>query len=289
MNAALRQALDEVWIAPDGQRAKVGAVEVEAPSARRMAERLGRELYQRFHAGSADSDEDKPDPELEAALAEATPHRTSPLPAQSVGDGVALIDGVRVRVPVTGSEILLPAARPALSPGHYLVDAPTGRIRGGPVLRVYLNVDGPVEAPARWHDVLTALNAAGVTYRAKVLSTPGGYPRRDAMVVYLGPGDWSAATLIRDAAAGRPGVGREHSLFAHPLAPGIAIAWDPDDRRPGRRNLSFGEHRTRVTAEALLLGTDRSAALTECLTAASIDPANPARNHDSPALPELGL
>jgi hypothetical protein len=198
---------------------------------------------------------------------------------------------------LTGPEVFLPAARPALSPGHYLVDGPTGRLRGTPILRVYLHLHSPAEAPARWHDILTALNDASVRYRAKIISTPGGYPRWDAMVVYLGPGHWHAAALIRDAAAGRPGVGRESSLFAHPLASGVAAAWDPNDPRPGHRGMSFGEHRARATAEALLRDadsdtdsdTDLATGLAECFTAASIDPVRPARNNDSPGLPDLGL
>jgi hypothetical protein len=294
--AALVEALAGVWVAPDRRRARLGDTELEAPSARRMTERLARELYQRLHAGNAGRDHSERSPALETALAEATPHRTSPtalaLPAEGAGDGVVLIDGLRVRVPpelLTGPELLLPAARPALSPGHYLVDAPAGRIHGAPILRIYLHLHGPADAPARWHDVLAALNDAGVTYRAKIISTPGGYPRRDAMVVYLGPGHWHAATLIRDAATGRPGVGREASLFAHPLAPGVAAAWDPHDPRPGHRGMSFGEHRARATADALLRNTDLATGLAECFTAASIDAVRPARNYDSPALPDLGL
>jgi hypothetical protein len=293
---ALMEALAGVWVAPDGRQARLGDAELEAPSARRMAERLGREVYQRLHAGNKGDEDDERNPALEAALTEATPHRTSPIavvrPTDGAADGVVLIDGLRVRIPpdmLTGPEILLPAARPALSPGHYLVDAPTGRIRGAPILRIYLHLHSPAEAPARWHDILTALNGAGVTYRAKIISTPGGYPRRDAMVVYLGPGHWHAATLIRDAATGRPGVGQESSLFAHPLAPGIAAAWDPDDPRPGRQGMSFGEHRARATAEALLRNTDLATGLAECFTAASIDAVRPARNHNSPSLPDLGL
>ncbi|MEV6846573.1 T3SS effector HopA1 family protein [Actinoplanes sp. NPDC051411] len=294
--AALVEALADVWVAPDGRQAGLGGTQLEAPSARRMAERLGQELYQRLHAGSVDGDHGRRDSTLEAALAEATPHRTSPIartrPVDGAGEGVVLIDGLRVRVPpamLTGPEMLLPAARPALSPGHYLVDGPTGRMHGGPILRVYVHLRDPADAPARWHDVLTALNDAGVTYRAKIVSKAGGYPRRDAMVVYLGPGHWQAAGLIRDTVDGRPAVGPECSLFAHRLAPGVAAAWDPDDPRPGRRGMSFGEHRARATAEALLSDADLAAGLAECFTAASIDAARPARNHDSPSLPDLGL
>jgi hypothetical protein len=294
--AALMEALADVRIAPDQRQARLGSTELQAPSARRMAELLGHELYRRLHSGNTADDQGERDPALEAVLAEATPHDTSPtvatLPADDAEDGVVLIDGLRVRIPralLTGRQILLPAARPALSPGHYLVDGPTGRIHGTPILRVYLHLHAPAEAPARWHDVLTALNDAGVTYRAKVVSTPEGYPRRDAMVVYLGPGHWHAATLVRDAAAGRPGVGRALSLFAHPLALGIAAGWDPADQRSGHRNMSFGEHRARATAEALLRDTDLATSLAECYTAARIDAVQPARNQNSPAVPEIGL
>jgi hypothetical protein len=289
--AALVDALADFWVAPHGRQARLADQELEAPSARRMAEQLGNALYQRLHAGSTGNHHDEPDPDLEAAIAEATPHRTTPVAVRPAADGVAVIDGLRVRVPndlLTGPEILLAACRPALSPGHYLVDGPTGRIRGNPILRVYLHLHSLSDAPARWHEVLTTLNRAGVTYRAKILSTPN-YPRRDAMVVYLGPGHWHAAALIRDAAADRPGVGRESSLFAHPLAPGIAAAWDPVDPRPGYRDMSFGEHRARATAEALLRDIDLATALADSFTAASVDAMKPARNQDSPALPDLGL
>jgi hypothetical protein len=293
---ALMETLAGVWVAPDRRRARLGDTDLEAPSARRLAELLGRELYRRLHAGNAGEGNGERSPVLEAALAWATPHDTSPvarvLPADDAGDGVMLIDGLRVRVPLellTGPEVFLPAARPALSPGHFLVDAPTGRIQGAPILRIYLHLRGPDDAPARWHDVLVALNAAGVTYRAKILSTPEAYPRRDAMVVYLGPGNWHAATLIRDTAAGQPGLGRECSLFAHPLAPGVAAAWNPDDRRPGHRGMSFGEHRTRAAAEALLHPAGLATGLAECFTAASIDVTRPARNRNSPGRPDLGL
>jgi hypothetical protein len=306
--AALVEALASVWVSADGRGARIGDLEIDSPSARRMAERLGQELYQRLHAGHAEGGLGERDPALEASLAEATPHLYSPLTAEKVADGVALIDGVRVRLPpdmLAGPDLLLPAARPALSPGHYLVDGPTGRIKGGPILRVYVHLLSPSDAADRWHDVLAALNDAGVTYRAKVVSTPGGYPRRDALVVYLGPGHWEAAAVVRDAASGRPGVGRECSLFAHPLAPGIAIAWNPADPRAAYRGMSFGEHRARVAAEALLRNADRgtgvelgagvdgkaglAGALAECFRAAAVDAVAPARNRDSPALPALGL
>ena len=74
----------------------------------------------------------------------------------------------------------------------------------------------------------------------------------------------------------------------HALGEGFAAfqqAWNPADPRTGYRGMSFGEHRARVTADALV----RAIGLSECFEAASIDPAAPARNGDSPALPGLGL
>lgn len=275
MIAALVEALAGVRVARDGLSASLDGTEFEAPPV------LRSRLYRTLHAGNANDEPGERDPAFEDVLSAATPHRTTPVTMTDPVGGVVVIEGLRVRVPSRMATIS--AARPNLSPGHFLVDGPHGRVDGGPILRVYLHLDGPSHAPDRWHDVLETLNDAGFSYRAKIVSTPGGYPRRDAMVVYLGPGNWHAAGLVREVAAGKPGVGGEHSLFAHPTAPGIAVAWNPDD--PG---LSFGEHRARATAEAVLRG-DFPASLAECFTAAGIDPANPARNLDSPPLPELGL
>src|SRR5262249_37668667 len=82
--------------------------------------------------------------------------------------------------------VRLPAARPGLSPGFFLVDGSRGTTEPGPVLRVYLHLDGPDDAVRLWDTTLRHLEGAAVRYRAKVTSSRRLFPRRDGLVVYLG-------------------------------------------------------------------------------------------------------
>ncbi|MGE6955117.1 T3SS effector HopA1 family protein, partial [Staphylococcus capitis] len=242
---------------------------------------------------------------------EATPHRSTPtvvLPAPGLGSDergrvAGVVDGLRVWLPSTlvaeasqlPATVELSAVRPALSPGFFLVDGPSGRRHQAPLARVYVHLRRPEDAAPVWHRVLTRLNESGVVYRAKIASAPRFFPRQDALVVYLGRGSWDAAVQIRDVVQDLGArVGDTSSIFTHVLAPGVSLAWEPADSRPGYEGLSFGEHRCKAVAEALVAvatGTAPSVdeALRDTMTAAAIDPECPARNHDSPGLPDIGL
>ncbi|AGP61345.1 hypothetical protein M271_49920 [Streptomyces rapamycinicus NRRL 5491] len=224
---------------------------------------------------------------------------------------VLLLDGVKVAVPqehcapevpiTTGLlSVRLPAMRPRLSPGFFLADGSRGRRAATPVLRVYVNIQQVHAAPAVWGAVLTVLEDAHAVYRAKVSSAPDLFPRRDALVVYLPPESWGAVATVASAVAGLPGVGTDTSPFTHQLAPGVSIAWEPEDRRPGQAGMSFGEHRASAVAEGLAAEAavtrtsgvrgelSRERAVAKALTDAGIDPGQPARNTGSPDIPELG-
>jgi hypothetical protein len=76
-------------------------------------------------------------------------------------------------------------------------------------------------------------------------------------------------------------------VFAEPVGPGVAIAFEPSDARPAMRGFSFGEHRAAALAEGLARHatklaagepSDVRAAVAQALVEAAIDPANPARN-----------
>ncbi|WP_420903238.1 T3SS effector HopA1 family protein [Streptomyces clavuligerus] len=162
------------------------------------------------------------------------------------------------RAPAPRSPWNCPAVRPALSPGFLLVDGGTGLPAGGAgdrPLRLYAHITDADAAPAVWGTVLLTLADQDLPYRAKVLSRPWSYPRRDALVVYLhgphaerGP----AARALTAALADVPGVGDTTSLFAHRTGPGTALAWDPDDERPAHRGTSFGQHRSAAVAEGIV-------------------------------------
>ena len=307
----LQGVLDDVRIAPDASRATVLDREVEATGPREMKRLLAGALYERVHAG-ARVRELPPrlrDPDLEARLAAVVPVRTlrvrvpllspaQPVPGSEGRRVLVGLAGLRVWVPAGSVEahdrdrawepgaradVVVPAVRPAVSPGFLFVDRSTVEASG--VQRVYVNVAEPERAPEVWGRVLEHLEGAGLSFRAKVLSAKDLYPRRDAVVVYLSSRDASAARGLADEVAGLDGVGTEVSRFAHRLAPGVATAAEPRDHRRGMQGLSFGEHRATVIATALVESAasphERPARVLAALVEAGVDPADLARNSPS--------
>ncbi|MGW2041354.1 T3SS effector HopA1 family protein [Streptomyces virginiae] len=181
----------------------------------------------------------------------------------------------------------MPSARPGLSPGFFLVDGSTPRRGGCDVLRLYVNVTNVDDAIGVWGAALSFLEERGLPYRAKVLSAPELYPRRDALVVYLDGELAPVAPELAAALGDMPGIGADTSSFVEELRPGIATAWEPTDPHSGRQGLSFGQHRASVLATALVDSSDTPEAaertVVERFTEAGIDPANPARNLPSAA------
>lgn len=308
LDARLSAALRTVLVAADLRTAWVAGHEVSADGAAALRALLSRKLYEILHTGR-DASGDGPartlrDPAAEAALTRATPHREVLVSGvRSAADTrVVELDGLRVRVPgdlplTVGArgavQLRLPAVRPALSPGFFLADGSAGRPGPGSVLRVYVRVPDTGAARELWGAVLGALEERAVRYRAKVISHEGGLPRNDGLVVYLGPESYGAVGAVTEAAGQAAAEGPAGaSVFARPVAPGVAVAWEPDDRRPGMRGLSFGEHRAAVLAraftDAVSAGRDRPAPdeLAAALRAANADPADPARNLDSGPWPD---
>lgn len=230
-----------------------------------------------------------PEADAEKGATTDSPHATVTSPALSVAADLretaarpATADGD------THVTVYIPAARPALSPGFFLADGSLGRPAKGAVLRLYTHVTEVGYAPGVWRTVLTALEEARVPYRAKISSSPLLYPRRDALVVYLGADALHAVDTVREAVHDIPGLGAQTSPFADEIAPGFAAAWEPDDNRPGHRAMSFGEHRSAAVAAGLtahrLTPTHPSAAaaVAAALTEAGVDPAHPARSLGRP-------
>ncbi|MBA0053550.1 hypothetical protein E0L36_22520 [Streptomyces sp. AJS327] len=310
----LMSALADVTVEADGLQATVGSEELTAKTANELSRKLGSALYQQLHANMGEQDKhrqrDLRDDALESRFSDAMPHRTTVLHGELVSSDaesetlVARLDGVRVVVPRDRVEeetadrvaFRIPAPRPALSPGFFLTDGSRGRTTGAEqTLRLYFHLTGPEHAPAVWGTVLSRMEDLGIRYRTKISSSPKFYPRRDGMVVYLGPDAWHTAGEIAAAATGLPGVGETTSPFVHRIANGVGASWEPEDNRAGKRGLSFGEHRSQVVAEAMVthaLRQDTSSlesAIAEALFDADTDPLAPARNLSSPALPAIGL
>lgn len=309
LSAALRAAVGGISVAEDGVSATVDGHELSADDPRALESLLAGALYETWHAGRREGSENLPrqlrDAEFEQALGGAVPHGHTSVgvlvhaaPARSaagVTEAVVERDGVRIRIAgesgdwVPGDRITLrvPAARPALSPGFFLVDGSTpGSGSGGATLRLYVHLTDSRSAVSVWGRVLGHLEEREVPYRAKVLSSRLLYPRRDALVVYLDEDARAAVTGLAEAIAGSPGVGEETSVFTHRLGPGVAVAWEPEDRRQPMQGLSFGQHRASAVAKAVLesrkSGNSVERELLSRFAEANIDPADPARNSTSP-------
>lgn len=315
LSPRLRAALDELHIDPAAHSVTVGDETIAHDSPLRLRQELGGALYRHWHSGAGRLVDDRDlrrDYRFEDLLREATPHRNSKTPAvvksallDSPFGRHALFDVGRVRLQIPESEgpnplpaigtrttLDLPAIRPALSPGFYLVNGSAG----GPVdaahlLRVYLHIDESSMAPAVWHAVLVYLEGNGATYRAKVLAKASGYPRRDAIVVYLGKEAWPHVAGVIASVQHLPGRNPEYSVLTVSIAEGVACAWEPQDARIGWDRMSFGQHRTAIIAAAISShvfdGADLHAAVADALIEGNVDPAAPHRNSESPVV-DLG-
>ncbi|MEV4319547.1 T3SS effector HopA1 family protein [Actinocrispum sp. NPDC049592] len=308
--AALAEALRSADIDPVRLTARFGDRRVSAGSPAELRGKLASALYDMLHVGrdkpGGQRPRDHQDEDFESRLRSVVPHAHTLAPASIVdhspATGIATVElaGVRVRLPVSGTpragqHVLLKVdcVRPRLSPGFLLVEGSAGNGLGdGPILRVYMHLADARHAVRLWSAVLGRLELLAVPYRAKITSTRAGLPRRDGLVIYLGPRAWHAAREVAAAVADLPGLGRSISLYASPLGPGVATAWEPDDSRAGFRGRSFGEHRSLAIATGLLAhAQDPSicleARLTAALTAANIVAGRPSHNTTSPSLPDI--
>lgn len=287
--------------------ATAGQRELRADSPLELRRLLSTALYDQLHAGRGEwrpaVSRELVDEDFEARLRGVVPHSHTLVVAsvREVFDGgvVAALDGVRVRLPVSdvdtvtvGQDVLVrvDCVRPRRSPGFLLVEGTAGHGLGdGPVLRVYVNVRTADAAADVLGATLETLERLAVPYRAKVASVRAGLPRRDAAVVYLGRRAWHAAHVVAAAVQDVAGRGDPVSSYARRLGPGVSMAWEPADHRPGYRGLSFGEHRSLVLSTALLdhakaPSSSPESAVEKEFVLAGIDPHAPFRNVTSPDL-----
>ncbi|WP_331750208.1 MULTISPECIES: T3SS effector HopA1 family protein [unclassified Streptomyces] len=322
LSAGLASLLASVAVAPGGTTATVADRTVRARTPAGLERELGTALYETFHTGHPWTAGARPplalqDTALVAALSNEIPHlrveRTVPLAQQASGsprarpvppaalrpgvashDLVVSLDGVRVRCPgrrvtpdwgVGTARVELTPERASLSPGFFSVLGTCEPTPGKPLLRVYVHPADSRAAVPLWGRVLRRLEDSQAAYQAKVLSLPSAHPRRDGLVVYLGHGSWHHCHDVAEALQNQSDTAAGTSVFARRLAPGVAIAWEPDDARPQMRGLSFGQHRAAVLARALVRAGQRHlspARAAEALREARIDPLAPYRNTGSP-------
>ncbi|WP_022881670.1 T3SS effector HopA1 family protein [Gryllotalpicola ginsengisoli] len=155
-----------------------------------------------------------------------------------------------------------------------------------PTVRCYLNLL-PEAAPRVFAAATAALEASALVFAGKLLDNPRNFGRPDAAVFYAGRRDAAALarTMLAMRADAPEAFGAEVPGFTREFAPGVAIADDPG------AGVSFGLHRCRLVAEALIAAGDgdpheRLGAIITTMLAAGVDPARP---HLGPGLPEFDL
>ncbi|PPH98202.1 hypothetical protein C5C56_11375 [Rathayibacter sp. AY1D1] len=298
-----RSVLDEAVISVDAARlrAEVDGTVIEATGPIELRARLAATVYTHLHlrnpllgetAGGDGQD-------LAPRLIDAIPHRTvlQPAPSGVLGSAtvqreerrVVELGRVRVLVPEVDlvrsadgavAGVRLPSWRTRTTPGYLLALGPMGLDPADRVVRLSLVADSAEDALALWGPLLEALAASGARHQAKALSDPRAFPRSDALVVYL-PADSAddVARRVTPLLDARPSPRTAVSAFAERLADGLAYAEDPADERSSYRGLSFGQHRSRVLAEALLRSSAETIpaadAWADAARAARIDPDRP--------------
>lgn len=189
-----------------------------------------------------------------------------------------------------GAEVALrvPGNAPDLMPGfHTLLRGRDSGTRGSTwVVRLYWNLTS--EVATRWlSETSSQLDKLGIPFTAKVLDDPRAYGRADAGVLYLAPNSWREAMpgVVRIYHHLQHALCRPTPLFTLPLAPGLAVAEGPSDGQ------SFGEHRCRLIAGALVDAFEHGMAVDSAVDAAfqqaGLDPAKPYRAPGSQSLYRL--
>jgi hypothetical protein len=149
-------------------------------------------------------------------------------------------------------EVRMPHELIGMSPGFYMASGEHAMPdEAQPVRRLYFNLttEGAVRFVAT---AVESFNAAGVPFTLKALADPADYVRCDAAVLFVND-------TLRDVTSLVERLYREVASELSPLvpaltkrlAPGVGFAEDPGERK------SFGQHRCRLLAEAILQAHER--------------------------------
>jgi hypothetical protein len=175
-----------------------------------------------------------------------------------------------------------------LSPGFYLALGNEGLAfePGRVLVRFYWNLRAE-DAPTLIKDATRLLNDDHLPFRLKVVNDPTAYDRCDAGVLYVQRSDYERVLPVVRRILVKLGTNLKKAtpVFTKVLAPGLGLAEEPAGSEG-----SFGQHRCRVLAEAILRiheravtgAADRLTVIEEAFTEEGISLAVPYLNPGSP-------
>lgn len=239
--------------------------------------------------------------DLADQLISLIPHRTvwqqalhdpdsPPLDIQGTLHHAIMLDGVKVLVPeheyrhdphLDTVLVRMPSWRTKTTPGFLLALGDALPFTAHRTARIYLGCNSAAEAIRLWPEVLRTLAASATAFQVKALSASAAYPRSDAMVAYVPTAQvHHVAHQLAGLTSGLPVPACEPSIFAHRVSERVSLAAEPNDARASHSGLSFGQHRSRLLAEALIQAHRQGISLEQAWTdqahAAGIEPLDPA-------------
>lgn len=273
-DAVLESLQHRIRIDIAGLTAVVDATTIQSTSLPELHSKLAAAIYTHLHIQHPDIGKVRATrhQDLADALIAEIPHRSIVQSAsattvpettiQGVAHSVVDLAGVKVLFPAPdvvrspAGEVVgvrVPSWRNRTTPGFLLALGSRGFVDPRRAARLYIACDAAPEALEIWPYVLRALAASGLSHHVKALSSTLAYPRSDAMVIYVSASDAVSATasvapVLRSLSRPKSSP----SVFTRLVTDRLALAEEPNDPRPSYHGLSFGQHRSRVLADALL-------------------------------------
>ncbi|OUL37304.1 hypothetical protein BV372_02595 [Nostoc sp. T09] len=150
-----------------------------------------------------------------------------------------------------GNPVAIKLPKNLVQNGFYMAVSNAGSYSGEDIVRVYFNLttDGAV---AVMESLTTQLNAIDLPFNFKALYNPSDYGRYDSAVLYFDKNNYEAVhpILERVYAEHQSHFLPEVPLFTKLIAPGLAIAEEPDQKFGEKE--SFGMNRCQIVANGLI-------------------------------------
>ncbi|MBH8562113.1 hypothetical protein I8748_07980 [Nostoc sp. CENA67] len=156
-----------------------------------------------------------------------------------------------VQAPSIGDVVAIKMPKNLVQNGFYMAVGNAGPCKSEDVVRVYFNLT-PAGAVAIMGSLTTQLNNISVPFKFKALYNPKDYGRYDSAVLYFNKNNYQAvhSVLQKVYVEHQSDFQPEVPLFTKQLAPGLAIAEEPNQKFAQKE--SFGTNRCQIVAKGLL-------------------------------------
>ncbi|AFZ00983.1 T3SS effector HopA1 family protein [Calothrix sp. PCC 6303] len=153
-------------------------------------------------------------------------------------------------LPIIADLVAIKLPKNLVQNGFYMAVGDAGSYHGQQIVRVYFNLT-PDGAVAVMESLTRELNAALIEFNFKALYNPSDYNRYDSAVLYFGKHNYEMVHQILERLYKKHRNYFQHQvpLFTKMIAPGLAIAEEPDQKFAEKE--SFGMNRCQIVADAL--------------------------------------